>query len=111
MLLLLLVNRKVLLEKEANMSCRRCDVWQIGRCKFTVRSSQLPRLKASQEPAAKDGQNESADCKEQEVVVQAKLEYHSQKADQGELITDAELAKWWLASQLHLGASVWVSLS
>ena len=94
--------------KDAGHLCR-WDIWQIGRCKFAVRSSQLPSLKASQEPAVEGGQNESADCKDQEVIVQAKLEYHSQKAAQGELITDVEVAKWWLASHLHMGASVWVS--
>ena len=87
----------------------RCDVWQIGRSKFTVRSSQLPCLKPSQDLVVEGEQNDSADGRDQKIIVQAKLEYHSQKAAQGELITDAELAKWWLASQLHLGASVWVS--
>lgn len=44
----------------------------------------------------------------QKVAVQAKLEYHSQKASQGELITDGELIRWWLASKLSHGVPVWV---
>lgn len=74
-----------------------------------MRSSQLPRLKLKDESVREGKQQEVSGSEGQEVIVQVKLEYHSQKAAQGELITDAELAKWWLASHIHQKSSVWVS--
>ena len=43
------------------------------------------------------------------MVVRARTEYHAQRYLQGELTTHGQLARWWLASHLRLGASVWVS--
>jgi hypothetical protein len=42
------------------------------------------------------------------VTVRAKLEYHSQKKEQGEVETHGELAANWLASHLQPTSSVWV---
>lgn len=45
----------------------------------------------------------------QPVIVRAKLEYHPIENEQGELTTNAELAHWWLASEIASGSQVWVS--
>ena len=91
----------------------RVDLWRLGRLKFLVHSHQLPILSkplASSAATGKEGCEEAPDTEAGRVIVQAKMEYHSQKATPGELITDGELARWWLASLLHQQAPVWVKL-
>lgn len=94
----------------------RTDVWQLGKLKFLVETHELPYLSGKDEqggahaenkPEGEDKEKKGAQTQAR-VYIQAKMEYHSQKAAQGELITDRELARWWLGSVLHQNASVWV---
>lgn len=102
---------KIVLCQRSHAWCCRWDLWHLGPLKIVVQSHLLPSMDTSALPEHGGPQNPDADPAEGKamgVIVQAKLEYHSQKAAQGELITDAELMKWWLASKLHLGVPVWV---
>ena len=91
---------------QRSLWCNRLSLWDLGRLKLLVEGQACAPL--YEEVAASKGGGLLAGAP---VIVRAKMEYHSHDKVQGERITDGELAAWWLATHLHPGSILWVSLT